>query len=94
MSASNGGPAYPSLDVWRNDGDQLAHAPDGQVVAPGCAISIHHPGMTLRDYFAAKALPGVLNMVAHGVHSAASSADGCAVEAYRLADAMLKARSA
>lgn len=30
----------------------------------------------LRDYFAAKALPGVLYMVAHGVHDAASSAEG------------------
>lgn len=49
-------------------------------------------GMKLRDYFAAKALPGVLYMVAHGVHSLAGSADGCAAEAYILADAMLKAR--
>jgi hypothetical protein len=50
--------------------------------------------MTLRDYFAAKALPGVLYMVAHGVHDAASSAEGCALEAYKLADAMLAVRAA
>ena len=49
-------------------------------------------GMTLRDYFAAKAMQGVMYMVAHGVHSPASSAEGCALEAYKLADAMLAER--
>lgn len=58
------------------------------------ASTWHYEGMTLRDYFAAKALPGVLYMVAHGVHSTASSAEGCAAEAYKLADAMMKAREA
>lgn len=50
------------------------------------------PDILLRDYLAAKALQGVLYMVAHGVHSPASSAEGCAKEAYILADAMLAAR--
>ena len=41
-----------------------------------------------------KALPGVLYMVAHGAHDAASSAEGCALEACWLADAMLAVRAA
>lgn len=64
--------------------------------AAGIATGYPYPeaGMTLRDYFAAKALPGVLYMVAHGAHDAASSAEGCALEAYKLADAMLAVRAA
>lgn len=58
------------------------------------AASAAEPRETLRDYFAAKALPGVLYMVAHGVHDAASSAEGCALAAYKLADAMLAVRAA
>ena len=42
-------------------------------------------GMTLRDYFAAKAMPQMLALC--------GTRDVAAVEAYRVADAMLKARS-
>ncbi len=59
---------------------------------PGSGLTLRYTGMGLRDYFAAQALIGVLSMVAHGAHSEASSADGCAVEAYKLADAMMRAR--
>jgi ribonuclease I len=45
-------------------------------------------GMTLRDYFAAQALAG---MTTDGWQ--ANERQGMAVEAYRLADAMLNARS-
>jgi hypothetical protein len=45
-------------------------------------------GMTLRDYFAAKALQGGL---AH--NRPAADAEGWAKWAYKMADAMLKARS-
>ena len=44
------------------------------------------PGMTLRDYFAAKALNGYI------VASLSMDHDKIAEEAYRSADAMLKAR--
>ena len=51
-------------------------------------------GMTLRDYFAAKAMQGICvskdeagTLVTHGY-------DWIAGEAYRIADAMLKARNA
>lgn len=43
-------------------------------------------GMTLRDYFAAKAMPQMLALC--------GTRDVAAVEAYRIADAMLKAREA
>ena len=46
----------------------------------------HHKGMTLRDYFAAKALQGILY---EGLESAET-----ATHAYEIADAMLKAREA
>lgn len=93
MSARNGGTAYPSLEIWTNDGDQLAHAPNGEVVAPGCATSIHHPGMALRDYFAAKAMHGDIASLPEA-HDWAQHTDSIASRAYAMADAMLKARAA
>ena len=46
-------------------------------------------GMTLRDYFAAKAMQGFLATVKVGCPD-----DLIAIDAYNLADAMLKAREA
>jgi hypothetical protein len=48
-------------------------------------------GMTLRDYFAAKAMEG---MLAYSYLHPLSMEDGCARDAYDMADAMLKAREA
>jgi len=62
----------------------------------------HHEGMSLRDYFAAKAMQGYIS--ARGWHpdfvfptdfnfdDGKRAADGVAVSAYKWADAMLKAR--
>jgi hypothetical protein len=47
------------------------------------------PGMTLRDYFAAKALQGLVS--AWGGHDV-TDFDELASDAYNMADAMLKAR--
>jgi hypothetical protein len=55
----------------------------------GCINSKSDAGMTLRDYFAAKAMQGLITCAPnHGdiTH------EYCAVDAYRYADAMLKAR--
>lgn len=52
----------------------------------GDGSSIHWPGMTLRDYFAAMAVHGQ----AAGIHY--NELPRLAESAYRLADAMLKAR--
>ena len=65
-----GGPAFPV---------QYSNEADGPTVMP-------HVGMTLRDYFAAKAMQGFL------AAEYAYRPDGWAKEAYEMADAMLKAR--
>lgn len=69
----SGGPAFP---VHPEMAERL-----------GCENSLSDVGMTLRDYFAAKALQGLV---------ACSEADGTnddfARWAYKYADAMLKAR--
>lgn len=50
---------------------------------------IYHPGMTLRDYFAAAALQGMLANPSVG-----GGVDAFAESAYEYADAMLAAREA
>jgi hypothetical protein len=49
-------------------------------------------GMTLRDYFAAKAMVGITQALAQGVRP--HDVPKLAADAYFLADAMLKARDA
>ena len=74
-------PAFPSLDVW----EEHCEAKGAYRVTSECV-----GGMSLRDYFAAKALPSTL--------SASASRDGsydyvaAAIGAYMVADAMLKER--
>ena len=57
---------------------------------PFIEIGTPQNGMTLRDYFAAKAMQGMLAENGGG----ARSNDDLAVIAYALADSMLKAREA
>lgn len=52
----------------------------------------NHDGMTLRDYFAAAALQGILANNASDVANPCMSPDDYAREAFLYADAMLKAR--
>jgi len=49
-------------------------------------------GMTLRDYFAAKAMEGILASNTEHEHEDAHIFDAIAEAAYKQADAMLKAR--
>ena len=55
-------------------------------------------GMTLRDYFAAKAMQTILaSQYEDGIYVGDldnDSEDVCAISAYKMADAMLKARQA
>lgn len=86
----DGGPAFPVADF------------DHQVFQPRDVPEVRRllSGMTLRDYFAAKALVGILTMVAQGQHDTRDGFDPprktreekLAADAYKLADAMLKAR--
>lgn len=73
MSNNNGGPAFPSA----ND------------VRIGDYGTSGHSGMTLRDYFAAKAMQSIIDQKdAHDGRECANAA----WMAYRMADAMLAER--
>jgi hypothetical protein len=76
MSNTNtGGPAFPAPSGWDSQGNWCRNYTDSE-------------GMTLRDYFAAKAMQGYV-----GQGKSYDFAD-IAQASYRLADAMLKAREA
>jgi hypothetical protein len=90
MSKSNGGPAFP-FQRFHDDGTPKVHD--------------RSDGMTLRDYFAAKAMQGMLAVPddqRYGDRADQSLSveqwqawcvSGVVEHAYRVADAMLKARS-
>lgn len=82
MSNTNtGGPAFPSGLIDPS--------------TPEDAVQSLHNGMTLRDYFAAKALQSILNPnPVTGQYALVTDFDDCAITAYKMADAMLKAREA
>lgn len=66
-----------------------AHGP----FEPGIAnTSYSYPGMTLRDYFAAKALSGLLAFSGDGLTAAKGSPLQLAEASYKFADAMLAER--
>ncbi|MDP3859880.1 MAG: hypothetical protein Q8Q73_19135 [Stagnimonas sp.] len=74
MSRTDGGPAFPGTGTDSS----------------GCPVPEHYSaGMTLRDYFAAKAMQGWL--ASFGPEDAVKPAS-VADFAYGIADAMLKAR--
>ena len=70
MSKITGGPAFPIKEFSK----------DLQ------SIATYHVGMTLRDYFAAKAMQGMMTDVTY------PRGDAIAMWAYEVADAMLEAR--
>ena len=72
---NDGGPAFPVADTIHTDGQ----------------VQFGFNGMTLRDYFAAKAMQGdIASMEAH--NDPQDAAHHIAKRAYAVADAMLKAR--
>jgi hypothetical protein len=76
MSKNTGGPAFPANEM-NGDG----------------SLYMQHFGMTLRDYFAAKALDSILAPnPATGQYALVSDFPACAETAYKMADAMMKAR--
>jgi hypothetical protein len=81
MSDNNGGTAFPLPRHTRKYCEKTQDY-------------IQDDGMTLRDYFAAKALQGLLPARDPQGRSAYTemSAEECARSAYQMADAMLKAR--
>lgn len=75
MSNKTGGQAFPKQQ-WEYDGQNNV-------------LQYQENGMTLRDYFAAKAMQGRLSNP-----DWLCSDDRTATEAYQIADAMLRAREA
>lgn len=78
----DGGPAFPASD-------RIDPAPQ---MGGGWSIKSEQHGMSLRDYFAAKAMPILINLLRRE-----DKDDGyliVSVIAYKFADAMLKARKA
>lgn len=71
---NNGGPAFPSANDVRI----------GEIGTAG------HPGMTLRDYFAAKAMQALINAKGESLDRISEVPE----YAYQIADAMLAARGA
>lgn len=74
----DGGPAFPATVQGWND-----------------RLSQSQNGMSLRDWFAGQAVAGIMAMVAANAHDLPEpkGAVGAAMEAYRLADAMLAERA-
>jgi hypothetical protein len=54
-------------------------------------LGMHLSGMTLRDYFAAKAMQGILSGYTHG---SIPPTESLTPASYKIADAMLKEREA
>lgn len=79
MAKDDGGPAFPTADVY---------SPQGQVMAPG------DPGMSLRDYFAASAMQALTPGAYSGAkeRTVKECESNLARVAYTIADAMLEAR--
>jgi len=78
MAMNNGGPAFPCEQHETQD---------------NLWNQTFESGMTLRDYFAAKALPAYLSHVSDGGSAILSRCYAeAAKEAYEIADAMIKAR--
>ena len=81
---NDGGPAFPLNFTIR--------MPEGSGLIPTTQIG---SGMSLRDYFAAAALQGILaaNYDPYGGEKSAASDDAaCALHSYNIADAMLAER--
>ena len=81
----DGGPAFPvePQGAWLPDCDDPNAAPMREF--PG------HPGMSLRDYFAAQAMTGLIYHNAFALYNQ-GNATQTAKQAYAAADAMLEER--
>ena len=83
MSDTNtGGPAFPEVRIISGDN---YNAP----------TKVYYGGMTLRDYFAAKAMQALMTSDKYGgIVGINNYEHNRAKDAYKVADAMLKAREA
>ena len=84
MSINDGGPAFP-VSTRVEEGAACYGHQDGPA-------TYQFGGMTLRDYFAAKAMQSIVSVLHVGIKP--MSLESVASVAYEIADAMLKAREA
>lgn len=82
---NTGGAAFPQFEVVSGERDGHGDAIEAYTITTG--------GMTLRDYFAAKAMQGLMTACDNdGTWMATGISDEVAKNAYEVADAMLAAR--
>lgn len=93
MSQEKIGPAFPSK--IENHGKEDVHGFCGEVIKTNGFSS--YPGITIRDYFAAKALPIAWDAFTNGIIASEDGEIGTnqavAQCAYRFADAMMLERA-
>ena len=83
---NTGGPVYPSIVSNNTENNLIGFV--GEVIKPG--HQVHYGGMTIRDYFAAAAMQGVLSNGNTIFNEGWMK--GLAKGSYEIADAMLEAR--
>ncbi len=79
MEKDTGGQAFPKTGNFHDSGN-------------ACYDSVDSDGMTLRDYFAAKAMQGILANPGQLDNLNADAIKWVTKDSYRMADAMLAAR--
>lgn len=93
MSNDNfGGPAFP-VKLQNDTGRQITGFMAEEIQV---GVTANYSGMTLRDYFAAKAMQGMLAYPGddqRGSHHNNNDAEGVAQMSYAYADAMLAERA-
>jgi len=84
----DGGPAFPQpgYSMYQIEGEHVRLSGQNDYGQPPIA------GLTMRDYFAAKALNGMLNQWHRSGIGYVDCMDVLATNAYQVADAMLKER--
>lgn len=74
--------------------DQILGDGNPAFPVPGLHDDPSFNGMSLRDHFAAKALPALIELCREDTLASSTFPDHCAIYAYEMADAMLRARHA
>ncbi|WP_235423954.1 hypothetical protein [Citrobacter koseri] len=92
MSKQTGGPAFPVADgAAHRIAMQVAGDDEAKYIAESAkALS----GMTLRDYFAAKAMQAMISNASIIDNDSDGAVNYAAIAAYKFADAMLRTREA
>ena len=87
--AKTGGPAFPYSYEYT---DVPEFYPAQPKIYPVQTATVSYPGMTLRDYFAAKAMAAMGPLQSSAKSYREAEMKGRAIEAYLMADAMIAAR--